>query len=117
MKVKENKLNWNSLTDEQQIFIDRLVNIEILTLANELIQDAFKSEEYIEIQNEYDEETDEYIEIFQYWIVSDWLYEQLNKIDACTFEYKGLFFWGRTDFNQGLDMNHELKQITRNIIK
>lgn len=117
MKVKENKLNWNSLTDEQQVFIDRLVNRDILTLANELVEDAYKKDEYIEIQNEYDEETDEYIDIFQYWIVSDWLYEQLNKIDACTFEYKGLFFWCRTDYGQGLDMNGELKQITRNIIK
>ena len=73
MKVKENKLNWNSLTDEQQVFIDRLVNRDILTLANELVEDAYKKDEYIEIQNEYDEETDEYIDIFQYWIVSDGL--------------------------------------------
>ena len=55
MKVKENKLNWNSLTDEQQVFIDRLVNRDILTLANELVEDAYKKDEYIEIQNEYDE--------------------------------------------------------------
>ena len=30
MKTKTNKLNWNSLTDEQQSFIDNIVNDYIM---------------------------------------------------------------------------------------
>ena len=113
----KSKLNWNGLTEKQQEFTERLVNREVLTLANELIENAFKRGEYIEIQNHYDDETDEYYEIFCYFIISSYLYEQLEKIGACIFEYEGLYFWGRCDFGQGLDMNSELKQIARNLIK
>ena len=55
--------------------------------------------------------------IFVYYIISDWLYEQLQNIGACVTEYKGLYIWGRCDFGQGLDMNYELKTIAKNIIK
>ena len=60
----KNKLNWNGLTDRQQNYVERLVDREVLTLANELIENAFKRGEYIEIQNDYNEETEEYYEIF-----------------------------------------------------
>ena len=79
MKTKTNKLNWNSLTDDQQSFIDNIVNREVFTSCNELISEA----EEIYFENDYNEETDTYYEIFQYFIVSKWLYEQLDKINAC----------------------------------
>ena len=113
MNTKTNKLNWNSLTDEQQEFIDNIVNREVFTSCYELISEA----EEIYFENDYDEETETHYEIFQYFIISQWLYEQLQKVNACITEYKGLYIWGRCDFNQGLDMNSELKQITKNIIK
>ena len=108
------KLNWNGLTEQQQEFTERIVNREVFTICNELILEA---DEYVEFDNSYDEEADEYKEIFVYYIVSDWLYEQLQDINACVTEYKGLYIWGRCDFNQGLDMNSELKQIAKNIFK
>ena len=117
MKVKENKLNWNGLKQNQQELIDRIIDREVLTLANQLIEDVFKKQEdeFIEIENLIDEETEDYKEIFQYFIVSKYLYDKLNSVNASIFKYKGLFFWGRTDFGQCLSMNHELKQITKNI--
>ena len=117
MNTKTNKLNWNGLTDKQQEFTERIVNNEVLHLCNQLMEYASLNNDYIEFDNSYDEENDEYCEIFQYFIISKWLYEQLEKVNACITEYKGLYIWGRCDFNQGLDMNSELKQVTRNIIK
>ena len=114
MKTKTNKLNWNSLTDEQQSFIDNIVSREVFTSCNELIQET---DEIIYFENGFFSETEEHKEIFQYFIVSKWLYEQLEKVNACLTEYKGLYIWGRCDFGQGLDMNSELKQVTKNIIK
>ena len=114
MKNETKKLNWNGLTEEQQEFTERIVNNEVLTICNQLILEAG---EYIEFDNSYDHETDEYKEIFVYYIVSDWLYKELQNIEACVTEYKGLYIWGRCDFGQGLDMNYELKQVAKNIIK
>ena len=113
MYTETSKLNWNGLTEKQQEFTDRLINREIFTSCNELIEDV----DDVWMDNHYNEETDEYYEIFQYFIVSKWLYEKLAKIGACITEYKGLYIWGRCDFGQGLDMNSELKQIAKNIIK
>ena len=114
MKKETKKLNWNGLTDQQQEFTERIVNKEVFTICNELILD---SDEYVEFDNSYDDEADEYYEIFVYYIVSDWLYEELQDIEACVTEYKGLYIWGRCDFGQGLDMNSEIKQVAKNIIK
>lgn len=114
MKSETKKLNWNGLTDQQQEFTESIVNNQVLTICNELILD---SDEYVEFDNSYDEEYDEYKEIFVYYIVSDWLYKELQNINACVTEYKGLYIWGRCDFGQGLDMNYELKTIAKNIIK
>ena len=116
MKVNK-KLNWNGLTEQQQEYTESIVNNQVFTICNELISDGYKNGHYIEFDNCYDDETEEYKEIFVYYIISDWLYEQLQSINACVTEYKGLYIWGRTDFGQGLDMNHELKQIAKNIIK
>ena len=107
-----NKLNWNGLTEQQQEFTESIINREVFTSCCELLQG-----EEVYFDNEYIEEEDTYKEIYQYFIVSKWLYEHLQNISACVTEYKGLYIWGRCDFNQGLDMNSELKQITKNIIK
>ena len=107
-----NKLNWNGLTEQQQEFTESIVNREVFTSCCELLQG-----EEVYFDNEYIEEEDTYKEIFQHFIVSKWLYEHLQAIDACVTEYKGLCIWGRTDFGQGLDMNSELKTIAKKIIK
>ena len=111
-------LNWNDLTNRQQQFLEeRLISSEVLTLCNELIEDAQK-EEYIEFTNlwhdpapEGDEE--EMKDIFQYFIVTEWLSSEIDAIGGCVAMYKGLHIWGRTEFGQGLSMDHDLKEIAR----
>ena len=113
MKKETKKLNWNGLTEQQQEFTERIVNKEVFTICNQLILEAG---EYVEFDNYWNEE-EEVNEIYVYYIVSNWLYEQLQNIGACVTEYKGLYIWGRCDLGQGLDMNYELKTIAKNIIK
>ena len=118
MKKENKKLNWNGLTEQQQEFTERIVNREVFTICNELILEA---DEYVEFDNCvhlcHHQNNYQHKEIFVYYIVSEWLYKQLQDINACVTEYKGLYIWGRCDFGQGLDMNSELKQIAKNIIK
>ena len=111
------KLNWNGLTEKQQGLTERIVNNEVLHLCNELVEYASENNDCIEFDNYYNEENDEYCEIFQYFIITDWLYKQLAKIGACVTEFKGFYIWGRCDFGQSMDMNSELKQVAKNIIK
>ena len=113
---KEIKLNWNGLTEKQQELIERIVNREVLTLCNELI---LNNQDDIYFENSFEENTNDikYKEIYQYFIVSVWLFKQLKEIKACITIYEGLYIWGKTDFGQSMEMNHELKKVTKNIIK
>ena len=117
MKTETKKLNWNGLTDKEQELTESIINRDVFTLCNELMEYASVNNDYIEFDNSYDEENDEYIEIYQYFIISEWLYEELSQIGGCVAEFKGLYIWGRTDFGQGMDMNQELKTIAKNVIE
>ena len=117
MKKETKKINWNGLTDKEQEFTETIINRDVLTLCNELVTYASESDDYIDFENIYEEEEDTFKEIFQYFIISEWLYEELSKIGACVAEFKGLYIWGKTDFGQGMDMNYELKTISKNVIE
>tara|TARA_R110002012_G_scaffold314705_2_gene527680 strand:+ start:56 stop:415 length:360 start_codon:yes stop_codon:yes gene_type:complete len=117
MKTETKKLNWNGLTDKEQEFIESIINRDVFTLCNELVDYASENDDYIEFDNVYDEEEDTFREIYQYFTISGWLYEELSKIGGCIAQFKGLYIWGKTDFGQGMDMNHELKTIAKNVIE
>lgn len=110
-------INWNGLTEKEQEFVETIVNRDVLHLCNQLVEYASENDDYIEFENDYDEESDEYAEIYQYFIISDWLYKELQRIKGCVAEFKGFYIWGKTDFGQGMDMNGELKTIARDVIK
>ena len=116
MKKETKKINWNGLTDKEQEFTESIINRDVLTLCNELVEYASENNDYIEFDNYYDEENDEYCEIFQYFIITDWLYEKLAEIGGCVTEFKGFYIWGRTDFGQSMQMNYEIKTIAKNVI-
>ena len=115
MKKETKKINWNGLTDKEQEFTESIINRDVLTLCNELVEYASENNDYIEFDNILDEDN-EYKDIFQYFIISEWLYEELSEIGGCVAEFKGLYIWGKTDFGQGMDMNNELKTIAKNVI-
>tara|TARA_R100001463_G_scaffold53617_1_gene104648 strand:- start:1086 stop:1451 length:366 start_codon:yes stop_codon:yes gene_type:complete len=119
MKTETKKLNWNGLTDQEQELTESIINKDVLTLCNELVEYIGQNGDggQLEFDNIYDEENDEYVEIYQYFIITEWLYEELSKIGGCVAEFKGFYIWGRTDFGQSMQMNHELKTIAKNVIE
>ena len=54
---------------------------------------------------------DDYPEIYEYWLVSEWLFKQLQIIGAPVREYAGLYFWGRTETGQCLTMDYHLNRV------
>ena len=115
MSTKTNKINWNGLTDKEQEFTETIINRDVLYLCNELMTYASENDDYIEFDFIVDE-NDEYKEIYQYFIISEWLYDRLDSIGGCIAQFKGLYIWGKTDFGQSMQMNHELKTIAKNVI-
>ena len=112
-------LNWNDMTNSQQQFLEeRLISSEVLTRCNELIDDAYQKEEYIEFTNLWHDPAPEGAEQYEkdissYFIITEWLSSELDAIGGCVAMYKGLHIWGRIESGQGLAMNHELKEIAR----
>ncbi|MCH9735567.1 MAG: hypothetical protein K0U78_13610 [Actinomycetia bacterium] len=51
-------------------------------------------------------------EVFQHWLVSDWLAEKLEAIGApIARDVLGLNIWGRTECGQSLHYDHHLNQV------
>lgn len=80
-------------------------------LANDLIGavgEISKGNEFFEVVNgcEYDEETDEYTEIYQYYIVPGWAVEEIfEDTDEIIFynEALDLYLWGVTHYGTSWD--------------
>jgi hypothetical protein len=115
MKTETKILNWNGLTEKEQNFVETIINRDVLYLCNELVEYASENDDYLEFDFIVDE-NDEYKEIYQYFIISEWLYDRLDSIGGCIAQFKGLYIWGKTDFGQSMQMNHELKTIAKNVI-
>ena len=128
MKNTQNKkeLNWNGLTDEEQTFIERMINQDVLTLCNELVSKGFEGAidgEYLEFENSYYEENEEegieegeFKEMFQFFIVSDWLADELREIKACVTTFLDFEIWGRCEYGQSLQMDYDLKRVVKNFL-
>ncbi len=66
----------SSIQRELQSFVNREVHTCQSALVEELLSKEIVS--YDDFVNLYDEETEEYQEVFEYWIVSEWLAEKLE---------------------------------------
>jgi hypothetical protein len=57
-------------------------------------------------------------EIFEHWIVTDWLADKLAaKGEAVSKDIAGLTVWGRTTTGQAISMDHVIEQIYADLIK
>ena len=128
--------------------IEKIINVEILTLANELAEYHLYNDEYLidSVDNLYyefecsqrntqcnecenmgaveenglcidcfDDSDIKHKEIFQWFIVSDWLYKKLNEQGEPVVEIKGVNFWGRCGCGYSLEDETCLKQIVKEL--
>lgn len=63
---------------------------------------------------EFDLDVD-YSEIYQHWIVSDWLGEKLKAQGEVVEEYMGFTIWGRATYGQAIDMEWVIQQIAAGV--
>lgn len=96
--------------------IREFVNQEIHFLANGLIERLLRVDadwyEFTEGMYKTDPENeDQYIEIFQYFVVSGYLYEQLEELGEPVTKYEEMYIWGRTCCGISLDYDSVIKEI------
>lgn len=71
-------------------------------------------EEYREVCDEYDLEPDE-LEVYEHWIVSDWLQRKLAERGCVTGDFAGLSIWGRCGTGQSISMDHVIRDIAADL--
>ena len=135
----------------KRTLIERIINSEILTLANELAEHHLYNDEYLidnvsNLYYEFESASHEHYEcnecsnvgvvndeglcvdcfedsdlkhkeIFQWFIVSDWLYEKLDKQGEPVVKIKGLNFWGRCGCGYSLEDETSIKNIWNELEK
>lgn len=67
-------------------------------------------EEKLKLAYENDFEPDP-VEIFQWYIVSEWMYGRLKEKGAVVLSFEGTKFWGRTTYGQAIYMDGIIKKI------
>ena len=60
-----------------------------------------------------DKETGEYPEIFEFWAVSKWLGDKLEKKDEVTFEMLDFMVWGRQTTGQAIKLDEVIQEIAK----
>lgn len=106
-KLEENHILsdlWGNLFLDDEALADIIPEFEHLT-----------GDEQEQVLEEARDNNEDYQEIYEYWLVSKWLYEQLYKVGAPTLEYAGVYFYGRTETGQSLTMDHYLGKVVDRI--
>ena len=98
-------MNKTQSATAKRELLERLINQDVKELANttgEMYLDFalgcidIDNQDAPELFNQYNEETDEHAEILQFFIVSDWLADQLIANGLCVMKTDDLNFYCRT---------------------
>ena len=76
-----------------------------------LDEDDVEDDEVTELCETMDLEVN-FIEVLEYWVVSDWLLRKLESRGEVTFEFCNLNIWGRTTTGQLISMDHVIEEIS-----
>jgi hypothetical protein len=94
--------------------ISLLMNEYVLSQEPELITEQFwenvREHKEEEMTGQVDEETEE-PEIFEFWIVSDWLFERLKEKGEPVANINGVMVWGRTCTGQAIFLDGVIERI------
>ena len=103
------------------ITIEQFLNQNIFLLASPLVQVLTEAEaaEYEEFYNApYEEETEDYREVFEYWFISSYLAEKLREHDEIVTDYLGVYnVWHRCTTGQSIAIDCVIEDIYNELIK
>ena len=123
----------NANTIDIEATAKRIMDKEVLYLANELVEVLYQNDNliddlipclssYVTCEECHGEGCDQcdhgevYREVLQHWIVSDWLAEKLeNAGEPVARDVAGVNIWGRTCCGQSIDMDGAILNLARSI--
>ena len=98
-------MEYYNLNYDQKNEIDNIVKNDVHLLANELgnklFMEAFENGSIDNYEPHPDYE--DYPEVYQWWIVSEWLAEKLVEDNEVVMESNGVYFWGRCGCGYALE--------------
>ena len=102
----------------QSYLVSELMNKEVISIGDYI--NFYKSDETI--KSDYDVETEEEIqeirdngsdinEVYEHWLVSDWLLEKLKEQEEPILETDYEAWWGRTCSGQSIYLDHNIQEL------
>lgn len=93
--------------------LENFVSREVYYCQSALVEELLSKEiiSYDDFVNLYDEETEEYQEIYEYWIVSEWLSAKLKKEGEPVVKSNFGTWWGRTCTGQAIMLDYVIEKI------
>ncbi len=108
------------ITNELQLkdFVQREVYYCVSSLIHELSHNEKYMDDILEFSVQYEIDSDDPIEAYEHWIVSDWLAKKLEaKGEMVTLDFYGLTIWGRTCTGQQILCDSVIQDIYEELIK
>ena len=98
------------------MIIERIVEHDILVCISSVVSHSFNDEAREQIMyNEY-ATLDENDEVFEYWIVSNWLSRKLIDYEECVTEIDNVHVWSRTTTGQSIALDSVILKIAESLL-
>ena len=116
MGISLEKSDRRTLRQRCGMIIERIVERDILICISSVVSYSFNEEarERI-IINEY-ETLDEGDEVFEYWIVTNWLARKLIEHNECVTEIDNINVWSRTTTGQSIAIDGVILEIATTLL-
>ena len=117
-EIMQLKTDYNSTTNQE--IKSKFVQREVLMCFSYEMSQILKASldcghsdlpTWEDIENVYDEETDEYQEIFEWWIITEYLYDKLKEKGQPVLEWSNSYYWGRCTTGQAILLDHVISEI------
>ena len=101
-------------SEEEKQFVKNLIEREIYCLGNEFQELYSKQNEYwFEDTENMIDDNDEFKEVFQWFIVSEYLAQKLSEINEPILTTSSHYLWGRTCYGQSIELDGTFQEIYR----
>tara|TARA_B100000282_G_C31645729_1_gene450640 strand:+ start:175 stop:525 length:351 start_codon:yes stop_codon:yes gene_type:complete len=116
MGISLEKSDRRTLRKRCGMIIERIVERDILVCISSVVSYSFNEEAKETIlMNEY-ETLNEVEEVFEYWVVTNWLARKLIEHDQCVTEIENIYIWSRTTTGQSIALDYVIIQIASSLL-
>ena len=107
------KKKINDMNGKNQAIAQKFVEREVFSCVSYLVGDCIEKGviNYEDIENNTEDTDGNYPEIFEYWLVSSYLFDKLKEKGEPVIETHALKIWGRCTTGQGISIDRVIEDI------